>query len=84
MLQETLSSQLGVLEEEFQLEGRLSQVRQGRKSLCVWHHSVFRVLECCTGFGIEPIHHARATKLGRGWLPAPILRLLSNLPFTIA
>ena len=32
MFQETVSSQLGVLEEGFQLEDRLSQVRQGRES----------------------------------------------------
>jgi len=84
MFQETLSSQLGILEKEFQLEDCLSQVRQRGKYPRVGHRSVFRVLEYCTGFGIEPIRRARATKLGQGWLPVCIPRLLSNIPIAIA
>lgn len=68
MLQEALSSRLGILEEEFKLESRLSQVRSRGKYPRV-ANSVFWVLEYCTGFGIEPIHRARLTKLGRGWSP---------------
>ena len=72
MLQEAVSSQLGVLEEEVQLEDRLSQVRSRAGIFsCLAPFSVW-VLECCIGFGIEPIHRALLTKPGRGWLPVPI------------
>ena len=52
---------------------------QGPKYPRLWQHSVFWVLECCTGFGIEPIHRARLTKLGQGPRPVPVPRLLSKL-----
>jgi len=52
---------------------------QGPKYPRLSQHSVFWVLECCTGFGIEPIHRARLTKLGQGLLPVPIPRLLFKL-----
>jgi len=38
----------------------------------VWKHSVFWVLGCCIGFGIELIHRVRLTKPGRSWLPVSI------------
>lgn len=58
---------------------------QGQNCPCVAHFSVFFwVLGYCTGFGIEPIHRARPTKLGRGWLPVFIPGSLSNSPFSIA
>lgn len=84
VFQEAISSQLGALEEEFKLEGRLSQVRSRTKlSLCMTPFRVFLVLEYCTEFGTGPIHRARLTKLGRGRLPVSVLRSLSNSPFAI-